>query len=324
MRSLIAWLVAIVLVGVTLPGVTHAQTKKDDTSEKAEKKADDKDEKSDKEHREAAIKWVLSFMTQHAPPGRKTYYVEAQETKEEAEKRYRSIAEDLVEVVYDPNTKPAFAGQTGRARTISVMLGIMLFESGFGKNVDFGVGKYGRGDNGNSWCLMQMNVGKGRAWSRGGGWNIKEDRPWRYGDEKEDIVQGASGPEMVKDRRKCFTEGLRLIKVSFRSCRKQPFNLKLLVYASGRCDPSIKAAVTGSKLRMKAATKFWETSTELRKEFEQPPVVAWVKAELERREKAALAAKKAKEKDDAKKAEQDKDEKKGGSSTKNAKSKTSD
>lgn len=328
MRSLIAWMVAIILVGVTLPGVTQAQgTKKDDTSsEKEAEKADDKDEKTDKEHREAVIKWVMSFMTKHAPPGRKTYYVEAQETKEEAEKRYRSIAEDLVEVVYDPNTKPAFQGKTGRARTISVMLGIMLYESGFGKHVDFGVGKYGRGDNGNSWCLMQMNVGKGRAWARGGGWNIKHDRPWRYGDKKEDIVIGASGPEMVKDRRKCFTEGLRLIKLSFRSCRKQPFNLKLLVYASGKCDPTIKAAVVGSRLRMKAATKFWETSTELRKEFKQPPVVAWVKAELERREKAALAAKKAKEKKEAeKKAEKDKKEDEdGGTSGKNAKSKTSD
>jgi len=158
-----------------------------------------------------AVQWIVGFITKHAPPGRKTYNRAAQETKPEALKRYDSIANDLVEVVYSATNPPIFGGSHGRARTATVMLGIMLYESGFGKHVDYNLGKYARGDNGGSWCLMQMNVGKGRAWANAGGWNVKHNRPWRFGDKTHDITKGASGPEMIADRRKCFTEALRLI-----------------------------------------------------------------------------------------------------------------
>lgn len=322
MKSILAWVMTVIVVGLALPGVAHADdTKKDKTSETSEE-----EERTDAEHREDVVKWVVGFIAKHAPPGRKTYYVEAQETKKDAIKRHRSIAEDLVEIVYNPKTKPAFRGKTGRARTISVMLGIALYESGFGKNVDYGIGKYGRGDGGNSWCLMQMNVGSGRAWKNAGGWNTKHDRPWNYGDKKEDIVVGASGPEMVKDRRKCFTEALRLIKISFKSCRKNSFNRRLNVYASGSCKKGGK----GSTLRMKAATKFWVLTKKERKDFDDKPVVAWVKTELANRtvaEAKAMAAKKkaerAKQAELEKKKKKKKKEAKGGSG-KTAKSKSDD
>lgn len=268
MRTLVAWMLTVILLGL-VPSVSHA--------------GGSKKEPTDADHREAAIEWAMGFMIRHAPPGRKTHYIDAQETKEEALKRYRSIAEDLVEVVYDPNTAPVFPGLSGRSRTLSVILGIALHESGFGKHVDKNIGPYARGDQGNSWCLMQMNVGKGRAWKNAGGWNIKEDRPWKFGDKAEDIVQGASGPEMVQDRRKCFTEALRLIKVSFRACKRNTFYHRLNVYASGSCKYGSK----GSAKRMRAATKFWDSSEEQREGFEDPVVVSWVQQELERREKAA-------------------------------------
>jgi len=236
---------------------------------------------------EPVIAWILSFMVSVAPPGRTTYYPEAQETKVEATARYESIANDIVEVVYDPATSPLFGGRWGRARTATVILGIMLYESGFAKNVDYGVGKYARGDNGRSWCLMQMNVGKGRPWSRAGGFNIKHNRPWRYGDKKEDLIEGASGPEMVKDRRKCIREGLRLIRLRCRACRRNPLKERLNVYASGNC----KWGGKGSRIRMTAAIKFFDESAEKRKKFKDAEVKKVVAELLEKRK-----AKEAKEK----------------------------
>jgi len=308
MKSKLA-LVAIVLLGLVLPNTSFAEdgvqpvaedgtktvvedvtkTVAEDGAKTVELKVDPEDATTPAEARELAIAWIMDFMSRHAPPGRKTYYVEAQETKVDALERYESIASDIVEVIYNKNTKPLFKGANGRARTVSIVLGIMLFESGFGRNVDFGVGKFARGDKGNSWCLMQLNVGKGRPWTRAGGWNIVHERPWRYGDKKEDLIPGASGAEMVKDRRLCFTEGLRLVKLSFRSCRRRPFKERLNVYASGRCDWGAK----GSRLRMTASIKMYKNSYHLRKLFKDDDVVTAVEDILVKRkadEAKALAA----------------------------------
>jgi len=303
-------LLALLMATFILPGVGFAE--KAAEPDKSASKASEEDAPK-KTEKELAEEWIISFMVKNSPPGRKTYYVDAQETKEDALTRYKSIAEDIVEVVYSPNTPVVFGGDHGRARTITVILGIMFFESGFGKHVDYNIGKFARGDNGNSFCMMQMNVGTGRTWKGAGGWNIKHHRPWRYGDKKADIVLGATGPEMIADRRKCITEGLRLIRISFRSCRKRPLKEKLLVYASGKCDPTIKAAVKGSRLRMTAAIKFWKESKVLWSEFADEPVKKQVVAMLaDRAEKAAqlAAAEKKKAKKEAeKKAEADKEKK---------------
>ena len=131
----------------------------------------------------AVIAWIMAFIVAVAPPGRMLYFPDAQETKEEATVRYNEIAQDVVEVVYDPNTKPLFRGSTGRARTVSVILSIMLHESGFRRDVDLNLGKYARGDKGNSWCLMQLNVGTGRTLK----WNKKHNRKVRWNDPPEEI-----------------------------------------------------------------------------------------------------------------------------------------
>jgi hypothetical protein len=235
---------------------------------------------------ETVIAWMLAFMVSVAPPGRKTYYAEAQELKTEALTRYRSIAEDVTEVVYDPNTKPLFRGKKGRTRTVSVILAIMLYESGFMKNVDYGIGKYGRGDNGKSWCLMQMMVGKGRAWQNAGGWNVKYDRPPRFGDDPKDIEKGSSGPEMVKDRRLCVKEALRLLRISFVSCRHLPLNQRLRVYASGSC----KGGAKGSALRLNTAIKFFNNSYERRKNIKDTEISKLVVAKIRKRKADEAAA----------------------------------
>lgn len=207
---------------------------------------------------EAVVAWILSFIVAAAPPGRTTYYAEAQETKDVALARYESIARDVVDVVYDPNTKVLFGGPNGRARTVSVVLSIMLYESGFGSNVDYGIGKFARGDNGNSWCLMQLNVGSGRTLK----WNTKYDRSVRWGDKAEDISEGVTGLEMVKDRKKCIREGLKGLRLSFSSCQGMnlPLNQKLRVYGSGSCQGAAKA----SALRMDTAIRWFGNSKDKR------------------------------------------------------------
>jgi hypothetical protein len=228
---------------------------------------------------ELLITWMLAFMVSVAPPGRKNYYVEAQETKAEAMVRYKSITEDIIEVVYDPNMKPLFKGDSGRTRTAGMILSIMLYESGFGRNVDFGVGKYARGDNGRSWCLMQLNIGKGRPWVGVGGWNVKRDRPKRYGDNPKDLVLGSTGPEMVKDRRKCVLEGLRLAKLSFQACRRLPLSQRLRAYMSGRCTAGAK----GSAARVNTAVRYYTQTSKERKKFKDSDIVKLVKAKLKKR-----------------------------------------
>jgi hypothetical protein len=254
---------------------------------------------------EPVLAWILAFMVSVAPPGRKTYYVEAQETREEAMARYESIAEDLVEVVYDPATTPLFRGSNGRSRTVSVMLAIMLYESGFGRNVDYGVGKYARGDRGNSWCMMQLNIGSGKTLR----WNVKHDRRARYGDPPEEIFEGYTGEEMVKDRRKCFREGLKVLRLSFSSCRGMglPLNQRLRVYGSGTCHGAQK----GSALRMDTAIRWVRDSRDQRKLFIDEDISKLVVTKLDARRKAeekAIAARKAKEATDQRQAEADKSE----------------
>ena len=180
--------------------------------------------------------WIKSFMIDTAPPGRKIYHKDGQETIDDTLKRYDSIADDLVSVVYDPNTKPVFKGPDGRARTISLILSVMLHESGFMKHVDYGLGAHARGDEGESWCLMQLHVGDGRTMK----WNTKEDRPVEWNDPEEDIAEGYTGPEMVKNRRLCIAEGLKILRISFASCSGLPLEDRLRLYASGSCEKGSK------------------------------------------------------------------------------------
>lgn len=232
------------------------------------------------EDREKAIEWMMGFMKRSAPPGRTTFYAEAMETKEETLVRYREIASAIVDVVYDPDSKTLFRGASGRTRTATVVLSVMLYESGFMKNVDFGVGKFGRGDHGNSWCLVQLNVGSmgtGRTMK----WNTKEDRPYHPATDKTaDLFEGFTGPELMQDRHRCIREGLKAMRISFTSCREQnlPLEEKLKVFASGNCDEGEDK----SRSRMKTAIKFWD-DTKAERTFSDKAIVALVATERQTR-----------------------------------------
>lgn len=201
---------------------------------------------------DSARVWITTFIAKQAPPGRPTYFEHAKETKEEAIERHSAIADDIIEVVYNPDTKPIFSGSRGRSKTVSLLLGIMLWETGFRRDVDYGLGKYARGDQGKSWCLMQLNIGTGRTPA----WNVVENRMPTDTDPESDVFPGYTGPELVSERTACISEGLKVVRRSFNSCRNLPLDLKLSAYASGSCSKG------GDKSRQRVGTGMrWYTNS---------------------------------------------------------------
>ena len=205
---------------------------------------------------DTARTWITAFMIKNAPPGRPTYFEQARESKDEALERYNEIADAIIEAVYDPNQKAMFSGPTGRSRTASLLLGIMLWETGFRRDVDYGLGKYGRGDHGKSWCLMQIQIGDGKTQS----WNTKVGRAAKPGDDPDDIQVGHSGPELISNRSLCIAEGMRIVRTSFGSCRTQPLEYRLSAYASGSCDKGQEK----SRQRVGTGMSWFQNSKNLR------------------------------------------------------------
>ena len=207
-------------------------------------------------------------MVSVAPPGRKLYIPEAQETVEDATSRYEEIAKDVVYVVWDENERPIFQGSRGRERTAMVLLAVATFESAFRRDVDFGVGKMSRGDGGKSWCLNQINLGKlnsnGSTPTRivvtlGGGYKFTEHQD-----------EGWSGQDLVDDRQKCFHAALSILRSSFAACSKNPIEHRLTQYTSGACGQGEGA----SRIRMGLA--MWWMGTKLPK-FKDEEVFSWLK-----------------------------------------------
>lgn len=193
------------------------------------------------------IAWIVAFIALQAPPGRATFTPEAQETKEEALARYESIAKDVAEVVMDE--EPLFKGPHGRIKTATVILSIMTYESGFMRNVDLGLGKLGKGDNGRSACMMQINIGKGRTFD----WNRAKGRPALPSDPTEEVEKGWTQAELLADRKKCIRAGYRIIKISFRGTSGLPATEWLRIYASGKSTEGS----TESRLRMGLALRYF-------------------------------------------------------------------
>lgn len=230
---------------------------------------------SEKTPIENAEEWVYNFIATNAKPGRKLWYHNAQETEEEAIARYHSIAKDVVAVVWAPSFRPIFKDpENGRSKTAVILLGIMLHESGFRKDVDLNLGKHSRGDNGQSWCMMQLMIGKGKTWK----WNFVEDRVPQPGDNPDHLFTGYTGDELIADRQKCISEGYKVVRSSFGACNKLPLTEKLTSYASGVCSPSddpklqakFEAGKEKSKIRMGTALRWYEKTKDQRnfKDFE--------------------------------------------------------
>jgi hypothetical protein len=150
----------------------------------------------------------------------------AMENADSARIRYESIANDMATVVREDDVKPLFDGPSGRAQTALVALAVASFESNFRRDVDTGVRT---GDQGNSWCLMQVKVGEGRT------------------------KEGWTGVDLTTDRKKCFRAGLRIMRGSFMACRTLPILDRLSAYAIGSCVRDQRE----SQLRVGRAKAYW-------------------------------------------------------------------
>ena len=198
------------------------------------------------------IAWIITLIVSVAPVGRPQYHPEAKETDQETTDRYESIANDLVSVVYDQNEKPLFSDATGRAKTIEVMLAIAQYESGFRKDVDFGLGKYSKGDGGASWCLMQVLLGKENK--QGKTRQHIYVRPDGWMGYSKDPAIGWGGEDLVKDRKACFRAALSILRTSFQACGQQEMRDRLSLYASGKCEGN--GGQEASRLRMGLAMRW--------------------------------------------------------------------
>jgi hypothetical protein len=132
--------------------------------------------------------------------------------------RHESIAQDIYDVT--SSEKPLYDDDDSRIKTDAVLLSIMSFESGFRRDVDEGSRK---GDGGSSWCLAQINIGKGRI-------RINEDGTVTYG-----APDGWTGKDLTSDRKKCIRTELAIVRMSFACATTNEYAL-LNLYASGRCD----------------------------------------------------------------------------------------
>jgi hypothetical protein len=134
---------------------------------------------------------------------------------ESAQERYRSMADDITEVVYDVNEKPLYEGPNGRAKTALFMASIAGFESSYTADVDSGKKRGTVGDA----CIMQLVIsGHNRLHLVGDVYEWSRTEGWTY----EDILA---------DRKKCIRGALHIARESFRICHS------LSLYTVGKCDP---------------------------------------------------------------------------------------
>ena len=151
----------------------------------------------------------------------------APETAADKLTRFRSIATDLVEVISEDGALP---GMTKR-QSMSVMLSIMSYESSFFRDVDLGQGR-GVGDQGRSWCLMQLQVNESTA-------PVLENGKRDFGGGtimiKHDVMGKWTGRDLVQDRKKCLRAGRAVLVRAMAECHDQKASDKLSAYATGSC-----------------------------------------------------------------------------------------
>lgn len=144
--------------------------------------------------------------------------------------RMSSIAADALDVVRSSEPLPGLS----RESTLRLVLSVAYFESGFQKDVDFGLGKWGKGDGGKAFCLMQLETG-------GENGTVPISDP---------VIGAWTGKDLVTDRKKCFKAGLEAMRRSMRFCATQKDGDERLLrgsallsaYTSGKCQANEPAA----------------------------------------------------------------------------------
>lgn len=162
--------------------------------------------------------WIFTVLLSVAPPQKAATH--SKEPEAEMRVRYESIARDMSEAIKE--SKPLFSGSNNEQKTAALLSSIAFYESGFRKEVDNG---NLRGDHGRSWCLMQINIGKGHV---------------NFGDEE---MKSWTGKDLVEDRKKCFKVALEVLRRSMNMCRGLAGGGILSGYTTGRCIPNQHEAV---------------------------------------------------------------------------------
>lgn len=178
-----------------------------------------------------AVGWATSKMMKWTKPGTNIHNM-ALESPEEAQTRYEYIAKDAFEVAFDPVEPPLYRGKDGRVKTWATILSVAHFESSFRKDVDLGEGQKAKGDHGQSWCLMQVKLGKEVKGKTKGRVNL--DTPYARFTTVEG--NGFGGEDLVADRKMCFRAALHIMRTSMAMCKALPEEDRLAAYASGTCD----------------------------------------------------------------------------------------
>ncbi len=174
--------------------------------------------------------YLLSIMLAAAPPGRVKQPAEARESEEAGQARYALIAEAMARVALDPEEKPLFAGEDGRAHTALLLLVISMHESHWRRDVDLGLGRQGQR---RYRCMMQILV------------------------PKDKTPEGWTARDLVTSRDRCFRRGLHILQQGQRYCHAPRAYLNH--YASGYCDRG-RAAVQ----------KRWRTFDHFRQKYPLP------------------------------------------------------
>lgn len=136
------------------------------------------------------------------------------ESVEERRERFAEFARDYAAVVEE--RKDLGMSQRDAVRWL---LAIARHEGAFARAVDLGVGKWARGDHGNSFCSLQIKTGR-----------------------KGKTSEGWTGEELLADRRKCARVGLRIMLGSIGLCKANGASGWLSGYAAGNCVSGTGAA----------------------------------------------------------------------------------
>lgn len=169
--------------------------------------------------------WMLTMLVTMSPTG-KTYNPPDVEDPAATRVRLESISRDIVSVAFDEKEVPLFPGPHGRELSAVFIAASAAAESGgFLKSVDSGTKQ---GDHGRSWCIMQINLGKGKT------------------------PEGWHGNDLIKDRKKCIKTGYRIMRSSMATCKGNVRD-SMAAYLSGNC----RVGIVSSRSRYDHAMKLY-------------------------------------------------------------------
>lgn len=160
--------------------------------------------------------WLASIVFMMYPPDR--VHPGNLILQENYKRHVNEVVIDIQEVVYDRAKTPWLYGKWARAQEAALATIIAAEESGgFNLGVENGII---RGNRGASWCLMAMNIGRGRT------------------------MEGWSGPDLIADRKKCITAGVNAMRRSMSVCRANGVLSGLSAYDTGRCIKNERISVS--------------------------------------------------------------------------------